>query len=186
MKYEMVVIGTSLGGLEAVKAIIEKLPADFPLPIVIVQHREESADETLQLLLTDYGNLKVIEPEDKDEIKTGNIYLAPPGYHLLFEENHFSLSLDLPVNYARPSIDVLFESAADTFGNKVIGIILTGSSRDGATGLAAIKLKGGFAIVQDPSTAESAVLPKAAIALVPDAEILPLGEIASFLIKGLV
>lgn len=182
-KYKIVIIGASLGGLNAVKAIIEKIPADFPLPIVIVQHREPKADPILQLLLADYGNLKVVEPDDKDEIKAGNIYVAPPDYHLLFEGNHFALSQDLPVNYARPSIDVLFESAADAFGEKVIGIILTGSSKDGASGLAAVKKNGGFAIVQDPSTAESNVLPEAALALVADAEILQLDEIASFMIK---
>ena len=183
MNYQIVVIGVSLGGLKAMKTIIEKLPHDFPLPVVIVQHRGKNADETLQLLLTEYGNLKVVEPEDKDEIMTGNIYLAPPDYHLLIEEHHFSLSLDLPVNYARTSIDVLFDSAADAYRNKVIGIILTGSSKDGAAGLAAIKLKGGFAIVQEPTSAESDILPKATVNLVADAKILPLDKIASFLIK---
>lgn len=177
IKYEIVIIGVSLGALEALKTIIEKIPADFPLPIVIVQHRDAEADQTLQILLADYGHLKVTEPEDKDVIKAGNIYLAPPDYHLLVEENHFALSKDLPVNYARPSIDVLFESAAETFGDKVIGIILTGSSKDGASGLVAVKRNGGHAIVQEPSTAESDVMPKAAIALVPDAEILPLNKI---------
>lgn len=183
MKYEIITIGVSLGGLDAVKTIIEKLPVNFPLPIVIVQHRKSTTDNTLQILLSYYGKMKVIEPEDKEEIKPGMIYLAPTDFHLLFEEKHFSLSLDPPVNYARPSIDVLFESAADIYRSKVIGIILTGSSKDGAAGLAAIKLRGGYAIVQDPSTAESDILPKVAIALVPDAEILTLNEIASLLVK---
>ncbi|MFY9153957.1 MAG: chemotaxis protein CheB, partial [Prolixibacteraceae bacterium] len=141
--YEIVIIGVSLGGLHAVKTIIEKIPDIFPLPIVIVQHRESKSDQTLQMLLANYGHLNVVEPEDKDKIMVGNIYLAPPDYHLLIEENHFSLSKDAPVNYSRPSIDVLFESAADTFGDKTIGIILTGSSTDGALGLAAIKNSGG-------------------------------------------
>jgi two-component system, chemotaxis family, protein-glutamate methylesterase/glutaminase len=183
LKYEIVVIGSSLGGLHAVKAIIEKLPNNFPVPIVIVQHRERNADQTLQILLSSYGNLKVLEPEDKDEIIPGNIYIAPPDYHLLIEEKHFSLSQDLPVNHARPSIDVLFESAADAFANKVIGIILTSSSKDGAAGLATIRFNGGLSIVQDPSTAESDILPKAALALVPDAKVLPLDEIASYVIN---
>jgi len=183
IKFEIVIIGASLGGLHAVKTIIKTIPANFPVPLVIVLHREPRADLTLQTLLTDYGTLKVIEPEDKDEIKAGNIYLAPPNYHLMFEDNHFALSQDLPVNHARPSIDVLFESAADAYGNKVIGIILTGSSKDGAAGLAAIKKKGGYSIVQEPSTAESSLMPESALALVADAEILALDKITPFVIK---
>jgi len=178
-----VVIGVSIGAISAMKTILGKLPSDFPLPIVIVIHRERYADQTLQQLLTEYGHLPVAEPEDKDEFLPGTVYLAPPDYHLLFEENHFSLSADLPVNHARPSIDVLFESAAENFGASVIGIILTGSSKDGANGLAAIQKTGGLTIVQKPSEAESDILPKAALKLVPDAEILSLSDIVSFILK---
>jgi two-component system, chemotaxis family, protein-glutamate methylesterase/glutaminase len=182
-KYEIVIIGASLGGLHAVKSIIEMIPEEFPLPIVIVLHREAKADPTLQVLISSYGNLKAIEPEDKDEIKPGIIYLAPPNYHLLFEEDHFALTQDLPVNHARPSIDVLFESAAEAYCDKVIGIILTGSSKDGARGLLAIKNAGGFAIVQDPSTAESSVMPESALKSVAEAKILTLDKIAQYIIK---
>jgi len=184
MKYEIVVIGVSIGALNAMKTILGQLPSGFPLPIVIVIHRERFSDETLQILLAGFGNLPVIEPEDKDDFKPGTIYIAPPDYHLLFEENHISLSQDLPINHARPSIDVLFESAAETFSSKAIGIILTGSSKDGAKGLAAIKKAGGLTIVQEPSEAESDILPKAAIAMVPDAKVLSLKEIAAFVIKN--
>lgn len=183
MKYEIVVIGVSIGALNAMRTLLGQLPSGFPIPVVIVIHRERMPDPTLQQLLAGYGRLSVIEPEDKDEFKPGCIYLAPPDYHLLFEENHFALSQDLPVNHARPSIDVLFESAAETFGPTAIGIILTGSSKDGAAGLAAIKKAGGITIVQEPSEAESDVLPKAAIALVPEAKVLTLKEIAQFLIQ---
>ncbi|MFH1562896.1 MAG: chemotaxis protein CheB [Nitrospirota bacterium] len=201
LKSKILVIGASKGGLQALKTVLSALPAEFPLPVVVVQHREKEADEALSQLLQKVSALTVVEVEDKQPILPGQIYLAPGGYHLLIEANdcpplegvrgrknpipfssfHFALSTEEPVGYARPSIDVLFESAADTYGEGVIGVILTGTNQDGAKGLAAIKQAGGMAIVQDPKTAEADSMPKAAIAATEVDKILPLSEIGGFL-----
>lgn len=183
MKYSLVIIGASLGGLNAVISIIKKLAKDFPLTLVIIQHREKDSDETLLNLLNINSKIEVIEPDDKDPIQRGNIYLAPPGYHLLFEKNCFHLSLDSMVNYSRPSIDVSFESAAENYGDKVIGIILTGTNNDGAQGLKIIKEAGGYTIVQDPLTAEAPTMPLAAIELSKPDQVLTLDKIGEFLLK---
>ena len=123
------------------------------------------------------------EAEDKEAIVPGRVYLAPAGYHLLVEDEHFALSTEPPVWYARPSIDVLFESAAEARGAQVIGVILSGANADGARGLAFIKRCGGIAVVQDPATAESSAMPNAALSATETAEILPLEEIAPFLVR---
>jgi two-component system, chemotaxis family, protein-glutamate methylesterase/glutaminase len=125
----------------------------------------------------------VQEVEDKDEIVPGNVYLAPPDYHLLIEPSYFALSTDEPVSYARPSIDVLFESAADIYAEQVIGVILTGANQDGIAGLKRVKARGGMTIVQEPGTAESDITPKAAISAVEVDEILPLRDIPHLLVK---
>lgn len=183
MSYELIMIGTSLGGLEAVRRIFEKLPDDFYVPIVLIQHREKDSDDTLQILIESYSNLIVIEPNEKDKIERGKIYIAPPNYHLLIEEDHFAFTLDEPVHHARPSIDVSFESAAEYFGKKVIGIILTGMNSDGANGLKKIKQAGGFTIVQDPLEAEAPAMPNAAIRKSKPDKILQLEEISDFLVE---
>ena len=177
------VIGTSLGGLSALKIILENLPADFPVPIAIVQHRHKESNNTLKELLQEYTSLPIREVEDKDKILPGYIYLAPADYHLLVELGHFALSTDQVVSYARPSIDVLFESAADVYTDQVIGIILTGANQDGMQGIKKIKLRGGLTIVQEPSTAESYVMPEAAISAVAVDWILTLKDIASQMVK---
>ena len=183
MSFEFVVIGTSLGGLSALQTIIGNLPADFLVPIAIVQHRHKNSDSTLQELLQENSFLPIQEVEDKDEILPGQVYLAPPDYHLLVEAGYFALSIDEPVSYARPSIDVLFESAADIYAEQVIGVILTGANQDGTQGLKKVKARGGMAIVQEPATAESSIMPAAAISAVKVDGILPLSEIASLLVK---
>ncbi len=161
----MIVIGASLGGLRALSQILGKLPAkNFPLPIATVLHRSKDTDFSLVEVLGRESPLPVREVLDKEPILPGRVYLAPADYHLLVESNHFCLSVDAPVLFARPSIDVLFESAADAFGNSVIAIVLTGSSSDGARGAAYIKAKGGRLIVQDPVTADSDIMPRAALA----------------------
>lgn len=124
-----------------------------------------------------------MEIQDKQLIRAGKVYLAPADYHLLVESGHFALSTEAPVTYARPSIDVLFETAANAYGKQVIGIILTGSSSDGARGLAKIKAWSGVALVQEPATAVSRIMPDAAIAAVPNAKILPLSKITSYLVN---
>jgi len=124
-----------------------------------------------------------VEAEDKEPIVLGNIYLAPADYHLLVEPGHFALSVEPAVNYARPSVDELFESAADSYGREVIGVILTGMNTDGARGLAAIKRHGGRTVVQDPRTAQQRSMPDAAIAAGRVDHVLPLPEIAPLLAR---
>ena len=180
MAFELVVIGASLGGLQALETLLAGLPQAFPLPVVVVQHRHKDSSD-LVALLQRYSLLPVSEVEDKEEIRPGRVYLAPADYHLLIEASHFALSLEAPVEYARPSIDVLFESAAEAYAERVIGIILTGASQDGAQGLAKIKASGGLTVVQSPATAEGQTMPAAAIAATQVDQILPLSEIALFL-----
>lgn len=181
--YKIVVIGVSMGGLKALPVVLSALPPEFPLPVAVVQHRDKDADDTLSHLLQKSCALPVAEVEDKDPILPGRVYLAPPGYHLLAEGDHFALSTEELVNYARPSIDVFFESAAEAYEGGVIGVILTGVNEDGAKGLAAIKTWGGEAIVQDPQTAASPEMPEAAIAATEVDKILPLEEIGPYLAK---
>lgn len=183
MAFKIVVVGTSLGGLSALKVLLKALPRDFPLPIAIVQHRHKESERSLSTFLQQFSSLPIQEVEDKDELLPGHVYLAPADYHLLVEPGCFALSTDEPVLYARPSIDVLFESAADVYAEKTIGIILTGANQDGTQGLARIKACGGWAIVQEPATAESVTMPKSAIATLPVDAILPLEEIAPYLVK---
>lgn len=183
MAFELVVIGTSLGGLQALQVLLKGLPKSFPASVAIVQHRYQDSDNTLRRLLQLYSALPIIEPEDKELIMPGRVYLAPANYHLLVESDNFALSTEAPVCYARPSVDVLFESAADAYAEKVIGVILTGANHDGAQGLARIKACGGLTVVQDPATAESRIMPEAAIASVRLDWILPLSEIAPVLVN---
>jgi two-component system chemotaxis response regulator CheB len=159
----LVAIGASLGGLDAVRLLLSGLPKTFPLPVVIVQHRMSDPDGMLVELLRERSLLPVVEPEDKDPIIGGHVYLAPSDYHLLVETGFFSLSMDEPVCHSRPSIDVLFESAADSYGQSAIAVMLTGSNRDGARGAAAVKASGGTVLVQDPKTALSPIAPEAVI-----------------------
>ena len=178
----IIVMGTSWGGLFALETVLQSLPKEFPLPVAIVQHRMRDSEETLAMILKRYTALPVSEAEDKEDICPGHVYLAPSEYHLLVEKDHFALSLDGPVNYARPSADVLFESAAETHGTGVIGVIMTGAGRDGALGLAKIKQRGGMTVVQD-AAAECNDMPKAAIAASIVDRILPLEKIGPFLVE---
>ncbi len=180
--YEIAVVGVSLGGLRAVETLLKGLPADFALPLVIVQHRSARAGENrLRVILQRHTPLRVREPMDKEAIRGGTVYLAPPDYHLLIEGDAFALSTEGPVSYARPSIDVLFCSAADSYAARSVGIILTGANQDGAQGAAYLKARGGLLVVQAPETAECAVMPQAALKAARADRILPLGEIAPFL-----
>jgi two-component system chemotaxis response regulator CheB len=184
MKHEAIVIGVSSGGMSAMKVIFSLLPQDFNIPIIIVQHINARSDSHWIKLLNEKSNLHIKEADEKEKIESGNIYIAPPNYHLLIEKDKtFSLTIDQRVNFARPSIDVLFESAAEVYRTKLIGIVLTGSNNDGANGLKRIKEYGGFAIVQDPKTAESAYMPASAIAVIEPDYILPLENIVELLIK---
>lgn len=181
--YELVVIGCSMGGMHALQVIFETLPADFPLPIAVVQHRYRTSNESLPSFLRQHSRLNVVDSVDKEWIKPGTVYLAPANYHLLVERGELSLSVDEVVAYSRPSIDVLFESAADAYASGVIGVILTGANSDGARGCATIKKRGGFVIAQDPTTAESPTMPQAAIDATRVDRILPLNRIGPFLVE---
>jgi len=178
--HEIVMVGVSAGGLDAVCTLLRGLPADFAMAVVVIQHRSKES-EALCEVLQDCTPLGIQEVVDKTPVEPGNVYLAPPDYHLLVEEGNFSLSLDAPELYSRPSIDVAFESAAETYGPRVVGVVLTGANHDGARGLRRIVDRGGHAVVQDPATAEVAVMPAAARRRVPEAVVLPLGEIAAHL-----
>ncbi|HJZ50438.1 MAG TPA: chemotaxis protein CheB [Roseiflexaceae bacterium] len=180
--YDIIVIGASLGGLRAMSVLLPGLPADFPLPIVLVQHRHVDPNGSLSAVLQRWSALAVEEVEDKQEIRSGRVYLAPSDYHLLVEPGSFALSTEAPVAYARPSIDVLFESAASAYGERSVGVILTGANDDGSRGLLRLKQCGGLALVQEPATAECAVMPAAAIAAVRVDHILALALIAPFLV----
>jgi two-component system, chemotaxis family, protein-glutamate methylesterase/glutaminase len=180
--YELICIGASWGGLRAVGRVLADLPDEIEQPIVVVQHRHPDVFvRGLLELLGEQTRRPVCDVEDKTPIESNTVYVAPPDYHLLVERGLFALSLDARVQYARPSIDVLFESAADAYGAGVIGIILTGANEDGAAGLARIKARGGVAIVQDPAGAERRTMPDAAIAATAADAVLPLEEIGRFL-----
>ena len=177
-------IGVSAGGLNALKILLPAFPLNFNLPLIIVQHVGANSDGTWISLLDNICKLKVKEADEKEIIDKGTVYIAPPNYHLLVEKDKtFSLSIDGRVNYARPSIDVLFESASDVYKEELIGILLTGSSIDGTKGLKTIKEKGGLTIVQDPATAEVAYMPASAIASVQVDHILSLEKIIILLLQ---
>jgi two-component system chemotaxis response regulator CheB len=180
--YELVCIGASWGGLQAVGQVLADLPEEIDLPVVIAQHRHpDSLESTLAELLSLKIDRPVIDVEDKMPIERRHVYVAPRDYHLLVQRGSFALSVEGRVQYARPSVDVLFESAADAYGSAVIGIILTGANEDGAAGLAKIKRRGGVAVIQDPVGAMRRAMPDAAIAATAADAILPLEEIGKFL-----
>ncbi len=182
MRYAAVVIGVSSGGVEALKVLLPALPASFRLPIAIVHHRDPHSDGFLAAFLNRMSGIAVSEAEDKEPFCAGHAYLAPPGYHLLIESDRcLSLSVDQRVNHSCPSIDVLFESAADVFAESLIGIVLTGANADGARGLKAIKTRGGLAVVQDPQTASATTMPRAALEATAVDYVVDLGRIAPLL-----
>lgn len=181
--FSVVVIGTSWGGLAALAKLLGDLPADFSIPVVVVQHRSKDSERLLPELLQDATRLKVCDVEDKDPLTPGTVHLAPADYHALIDGGSISLTIEDPVRFSRPSIDVLFSSAADTYGPGTIGVVLTGANEDGSRGLKQIVHRGGRALVQDPRTAEIPTMPAAAIKAVPTAEVLPLKKIAPRLIE---
>jgi len=183
MRPDLIVVGASAGGLKALEMVLGALPRGFPVPIVAVQHRARESGDTFVEVLGRGSPLPVHEVEDDDQLRAPGVYLAPPDYHVLIEPGRVSLSVDDPVSYSRPSIDVLFESAADAYGERVCAVLLTGANADGAKGLVRIKQAGGYAIVQDPHTAESPEMPAAGIASAAVDVVLPLEQIASELVR---
>ncbi|MEO5688744.1 MAG: chemotaxis protein CheB [Burkholderiaceae bacterium] len=181
-RIDAVVIGASAGGFEALLAVLKGLPATYPMPLVAVLHLPDSHESRLAELFDYRLELTVREARDKETLEPGVLYFAPSGYHLSIETNRsFSFSCEDRVSYARPSIDVLFASAADAYGKSLAGVLLTGANYDGATGLAGMQVAGALTIVQDPATAEVATMPEAAIARMKPDLILPLAEIHAVL-----
>lgn len=179
-----IVIGASAGGFDALRAIFGKLSPALRAPVIVVLHAAASDQSTLAESFARVSKLPVIEAAERTRVNPGRIYLAPAGYHLLVEKNeHFSLSVDERVRYARPSIDVLFESAADVWRAALAGVILTGANDDGARGLAVIREHKGTAIVQSPVDAEVPEMPQAALKLAGADHVLKLSEIAPLLNK---
>ncbi len=177
-----VVIGASAGAIDALSAILPALPADYPLPVLIVVHIPRDRESMLAEIFATRCRLPVKEAEDKEEILGGTVYFAPPDYHLLVEPDFtISLSSDVAVLYSRPSIDVLFESAADAYGDRLAAAILTGASADGAAGMRAVCAAGGRGYAQSPATAECGTMPAAALAASPAVVAMPLAEIATAL-----
>jgi two-component system, chemotaxis family, protein-glutamate methylesterase/glutaminase len=160
--YRLIVIGASWGGLHAVGEVLAGLPGDFGPTVLVVQHRAEESNDLLAGLLNRRGPLPVREVEDKDALHSGCVLVAPAGYHVLVEPDHFALSTEAEVRFSRPSIDVTLETAADALGPAVVGVVFTGANDDGAAGLAAVRARGGFAIVQNPDTAMAPMMPAAA------------------------
>jgi two-component system chemotaxis response regulator CheB len=170
-RWDAIVLGASLGGVDVLCRIVARLPARFPLPVIAVEHRAHQDGSVLARRIGDGAAVPVKEAEDKEPIVAGTVFLAPGGYHLLVERDRtLALSLDPPVHFCRPAVDVLFETAVDAFADRLVGVVLTGLGSDGAAGLACIARAGGWTIVQDPGTAEAPDMPLAALrAVKPDA-----------------
>ena len=181
-QYDAVVAGVSWGGLDALSRIVPALPAKFRMPVVVVQHIADGSEDFLARHLDAKSAVRVKEAENRESLAPATVYIAPPGYHLLIEmEREFSLSVDAPVSYSRPSVDVLFESAADAYGERLVGIVLTGANSDGSLGLKTIADRGGLTIVQDPDTADAPSMPAAALSVARVDHVLSLDAMASFL-----
>lgn len=181
---KIIVIGVSMGGVGALKQILGELPPDFPVPILIVQHLEPNSGNALALLLDGLCPIHVKEADEQELPQPSTVYLAPPNYHLVVEPGgRLGLTVDPFVNYSRPSIDVLFETAAEAYGPDVVGVILTGAGYDGSRGLQRIREKGGLTIVQDPEDAVASSMPKQALAGVRADYVVPLAKLPQLLIE---
>ena len=183
MTMQFIAIGASLGGTSALQVLLPTLPPNWTAAVALVFHRAQGAGDSLERFLRKHSPLPVEEARDKTPIQPGHLYFAPADYHLMCEENHFALTTEAAVSYARPSIDVLFESAAEMYGERAAGVLLSGAGHDGAAGMTAIKRHGGLTLVQTPESAESASMPNAAIATGKIDKILPLEAIVPFLLK---
>jgi two-component system chemotaxis response regulator CheB len=185
MTYELIVMGSSWGGLAALEVVIGGLPKGFATPIAVAQHRAVDSGEGLlsAILGSHAGRSDICEPGDKDPIERGRIYIAPPDYHLIVEPGEFALSTEGAVAYSRPSIDVLFDTAADSYSERLISVVLTGANDDGSYGSMRVRRRGGVTIAQEPAGAERPEMPAAAIATGAIQQVLPLDEIATALVS---
>jgi two-component system chemotaxis response regulator CheB len=178
-------MGASWGGLEALDRVLGALPHEFPTPIAIAQHRApDSGSGALPEMLGSHSGHDVVEPGDKDPIEPGRVYVAPADYHLLVEADGFALSTEGAVHYSRPSIDVLFDTAADVYADRLAAVILTGANDDGAYGMERVRRRGGLTIAQDPETAARPDMPRAAIATGAVQHVVALDEIGPFLLRA--
>ncbi|WP_417660733.1 chemotaxis protein CheB [Pseudomonas sp.] len=181
---EALVVGASAGGVSALLTIFSGLPANFRLPIAVVIHLPDNRQSSLAEVMSKRLGLPAKEAENLEPLQAGTLYFAAPSYHLSVEADHsFSYSREEPVYFSRPSIDFLFESAADAYGSSLAGILLTGANQDGAAGLTAIKRLGGFTVVQDPQDAQVPTMPLAALALHQPDVIADLAEIRALLVE---
>lgn len=183
-RYDAIVLGTSAGGFRALAALLADIPAAYPVPIIVVQHRSKSSRELFEEVLQSKCQIKIKQAEEKETVTSNVVYVAPPDYHLLIERDKtFSLSSDAPVRFSRPSIDVLFESASIAYGDKLVGIILTGANDDGTIGIGTIARRGGLTIAQNPQEAEYPFMVQAAIATKKIGYIWSLETIRNFLLQ---
>ncbi len=183
-RVEAIVVGASAGGVEALLSVLGPLRSGFVLPIIVVLHLPEERRSQLAEVFARRLDMPVHEAIDKQDIAAGTVYFATPGYHLSVEQDRsLSLSLEDRVHYSRPSIDYLFESAADAYGSKLAAVLLTGANHDGARGLAQVKRRGGLTIVQDPQEAQVATMPQAALNIQQPDHVLPLNGIGRLLVE---
>ena len=181
-RVEAIVIGTSAGGVEALSVILPALPASAPVAVFVVLHLPRGRPSLLAEIFAPKCALKVQEAQDKEPVAAGTIYFAPPDYHMLVDDGpRLALSADELIHFSRPSIDVLFESAADVYGSRLLGIILTGANQDGAAGLAAVHAARGVTIVQRPDTAQASLMTESALRQSPVDLVLSLEDIAAVL-----
>ena len=180
---DLIVIGCSLGGMRALEKLLSAFPKDFQTPIVVAQHRHRASNEGLPSHFRRSTKLCVVDAEDKQWIKPNCVYFAPANYHLLVERGEFNLSTEGAVLFSRPSIDVLFESAADAYRDRLVAVVLTGANSDGTNGVRRVKQAGGFVVVQDPATAEAPQMPQSAIDTGRVDRILPLERIGPYLVE---
>lgn len=179
---DAVVVGTSWGGLAAISTVLKHVPRTLGVPVVLCQHQYPHAPSNLSQVLRSRTKLKVVEVEDKMVVEAGTLYVCPPNYHTLVERDlTFALSVDAQVMYSRPAIDVLFETAAEAWRDRLAAVVLTGANEDGAAGLLQVARCGGMPIVQLPSSAEAPVMPEAAVRRVPWSHVMTLDEIGQFI-----
>ena len=178
---KLLVIGGSAGSLQVVLSLLAAIGEDFPMPVLIVLHRNGGFESSLEDIFSSRTRLPIREVEEKDPLRAGTIYLCPADYHVLLEKDHsFSLDYSERVHFSRPSIDVTFRSAADVFGPGLIGLLLSGGNADGAEGMQYVQERGGLTVVQDPSTADVPYMPQQAINRMKVDFIVPTDEIPRF------
>lgn len=181
-RIDAVAIGASAGGVEALCRLLPALPASARAAVFVVLHLPRDRPSLLASIFQARCALPVLEAQDKEPVAPGTVYVAPPDYHLLVDEGpRIALSTDVPVNFSRPAIDVLFESAADLYRERLLAVVLTGANHDGAAGLAAVQQRGGVAVVQDPESAQVALMPAAALQRNPTSRVMSIGEICDLL-----